>query len=135
MSFDLQSHPAAVAAIDRISADALTLDRFFEAYQRPGVPVIITGLLAEPDWNLEFLTAQLGNQSFSVRCYGRDRYSQDKRQWKDIGSGTKPRQMTFTEYAAALRSGEAAAKDLYLAKCPLRSTALGKRTSFHALRD
>ncbi|NEQ28626.1 MAG: hypothetical protein F6K28_58615 [Microcoleus sp. SIO2G3] len=43
--------------------------------------------------------------------------------------------MTFTEYAAALRSGEAAAKDLYLAKCPLRSTVLGKRTSFHALRD
>ncbi|NJL20537.1 MAG: cupin-like domain-containing protein [Leptolyngbyaceae cyanobacterium SM1_3_5] len=99
------------------------------------MPVIITGLLDEPAWDLNFLTAQLGDQSFSVRCYGRDRYRQDKRTWTDIGSGTKPRQMTFTEYAAALRSGEAADQDLYLAKCPLKTTVLGDRTSFRALRD
>ncbi|MBD2089145.1 cupin-like domain-containing protein [Microcoleus sp. FACHB-1515] len=135
MSFDLKLNPAGVAGIDRVSASSLTADRFFEAYQRPGIPVIITGLLDEPDWDLDFLTDQLGEQTFSVRCYGRDRYSQDKRQWTDIGSGTKPRQMTFTEYAQTLRSGEAAEKDMYLAKCPLKTTALGKRTSFRALRD
>ena len=135
MLFDLNWNPAAVTQIDRVSANSLTSAEFFETYQRPGVPVIITGLLAEPSWDLDFLEDQLGAQTFSVRCYGRDRYEQDKRQWTDIGSGTKPRQMIFTAYAAALRNGEAAKQDLYLAKCPLKTTVLGDRPSFRALRD
>jgi lysine-specific demethylase 8/hypoxia-inducible factor 1-alpha inhibitor (HIF hydroxylase) len=137
MIFGLETYTATVEikSIDRIPAATLTPKQFFEKYQRPGIPVIITDLLAESDWDLDFLLQHLSQQTFPVRCYGRDRYQQDKRQWTEIGSGTKPQPMTFAAYAAALRSSEAAKADMYLAKYPLKHTPLGDRASFAALHD
>lgn len=119
--------------IDRISAEAITPQGFFETYQKPGVPVIISGLLDTPDWNLDFLCSQLDQREFVVRCYGGDRYQQDKRQWTDIGSGVTLRNMTFNDYADSLRSREAHQQDMYLAKCPIKDTPLGSTPAFRAL--
>ncbi|MCU0570211.1 MAG: cupin-like domain-containing protein [Oculatellaceae cyanobacterium Prado106] len=97
---------------------------FFEGYQREGIPVVIAGLLGNMNWNLEYLSQTLKDVEFPVRFYGRERYEQDKREWKSIGSGVAVRTLTFCQYAELLRSGEAAAKDIYLARCALVNTPL-----------
>lgn len=111
--------------IRRIAQSALSVEQFAQNYQQPGVPVIITGFLKpEWRWNLDYLCQQLGDQEFVLRCYGRDRYQQDKRQWTTIGSGAPPQNKPFTEFANLLRQGVAYEQDIYLAKCPISNTPL-----------
>lgn len=97
-----------VGSIARVDISSLTPEIFFEEYQKPGIPVIITELLAnEPDWTLDFLCQNLGDRSVPIRYYGRDRDKQDKRSWKSIGSGIATQNIPFTEYAALLRDRKA----------------------------
>lgn len=56
-----------------------TAELFFEQYRKSGTPVVIRSLLdAEPEWNLSYLRAQLGDRVFPIRQYGWERYQQDK---------------------------------------------------------
>ncbi|MGB7417322.1 MAG: cupin-like domain-containing protein [Thermosynechococcaceae cyanobacterium] len=103
----------------------LSQDVFSQQYQRPGQPVILKGLIdQEVDWDLDYLCQQLGQQSFPIRRYGRQRYQQDKRQWSNIGSGADLEPILFKDYAESLRNGQAREQDMYLAKCPLSNTPL-----------
>ena len=112
--------------ISRVHASALTPQAFAEQYQCPGKPVVVDGLLAEDvDWTLDYLCEQLRDHPFLIRCYGQQRYQQDKRQWSNIGSGCDVIQLPFLDYAQRLRSREAHERDMYLAKCPIGQTALG----------
>jgi hypothetical protein len=107
--------------IQRVHLSSLTPQLFFQNYQKPGIPVVITGSLeGEPDWNLDYLSERLGEQEFPVRFYGQERYQQDKREWTSTGSGVEARTLKFTEYAAMVKSGEALQKDAYLARCSLQ---------------
>jgi lysine-specific demethylase 8/hypoxia-inducible factor 1-alpha inhibitor (HIF hydroxylase) len=118
-----------VKSIQHRDICSLTPGTFFAQYQKPGIPVVITSLLQENDWNLEYLCENLGNQDFLLRCYGQKRYKYDKRQWKNIGSGIETQRMAFTEYANLLRNHVAHEKDIYLAKCSLKNTAFYSRDS------
>lgn len=112
-------------SIRRVAASALTASVFFEQYQKPGTPVIVTGLLdTEPDWNLDYLREKLGTFALPIRRYGWKRYEQDKRQWKSIGSGTEAQRVPFTDYAEMLQSGKAREQDIYLVKRSLKNTPL-----------
>lgn len=112
-------------SIDRVHISSLTSSEFLKQYLHKGVPVILAGLLEiEPAWTLEFLCQQLGQQAFPVRQYSRDRYQQDKRSWTSSGSGVPATTMLFSQYADLIRSGEAAHRALYLARCSLQQTAL-----------
>jgi hypothetical protein len=112
-------------SIARVSASALTTSAFFEQYQKPGVPVIVTGLLdAEPDWSLDYLREKLGAFELPIRRYGWQRYEQDKRTWTSIGSGTEAQRVPFVDYAEMLQSGEAQEQDIYLVKRSLKNTPL-----------
>lgn len=111
-------------SIARESADTLTLDRFVQTYQTPGLPVVVTHLVHQWDWHLDYLNQQIGTQSFVLRYYGNERYQQDKRKWTSIGSGVAPKTKTFAEYAALLQNREAHAQDIYMAKCPIHNTPL-----------
>jgi hypothetical protein len=111
--------------VPRVNIQSLTPEIFLEKYQKTGTPVIITGLLEkECDWNLEYLCEKLGTHEFLFRHYGRDRYKQDKRQWKSIGSGVNMLRMPFTEYAQMLRNRKAHENDIYLGKGSIKNTAL-----------
>ena len=91
----------------------------------PGTPLVLNGLLPERyEWNREFLEKRIGNDTFLIRQFGRERYQQDKRQWDSIGSGVESTSMSFSEYAITVESGQAYAEDLYLAKVPVTRTAL-----------
>jgi hypothetical protein len=118
----------------RESAQSLTLDRFVRTYQTPGRPVIITDLLHQWDWNLDYLCQQLGMQSFVLRYYGNERYQQDKRQWTSIGSGVPPKTKPFLDYADLLRSREAHKNDIYMAKCPIHNTPLMQSEAMQTLQ-
>lgn len=119
------SKPALTAPVQRIDGSVLTQRDFFERYQKPGLPVIITGLLdTEPDWNLDYLCQQLGDRSLPVRHYGQERYQQDKRNWTTSGSGVPALTMPFSRYVELLRNGTAKQQDLYLARCSLNQTPL-----------
>lgn len=123
-------------AISRIHASALSPQTFAQQYQHLGKPVVVDGLLApDVDWNLEYLCEQLGQHSFLVRCYGQQRYQQDKRQWSNIGSGVDVIQLPFQNYAQLLRTREAHARDMYLAKCAISQTPLGKVNPLKELGD
>ncbi|NJN58767.1 MAG: cupin-like domain-containing protein [Leptolyngbyaceae cyanobacterium SL_5_9] len=114
-----------VRSIARVSASALTASEFFEQYQKPGIPVIVTGLLdTQPDWNLGYLREKLGTFALPIRRYGRERYKQDKRTWISIGSGTEAQRVPFIDYAEMLQSGEAREHDVYLVKRSLKDTPL-----------
>lgn len=116
-----------IRPVARLDAQHLTADYFFHQYQKPGEPVILTGLLQDfSTWTIDFLEQQLSDRTFPVRHYGQDRYQQDKRQWTTTGSGVKAIQLPFRQYLQQLRSGEAAAQDLYLARCALNNTPLAK---------
>lgn len=120
--------------IPRISIQTLTATDFFEHYLKSGQPVILTHLFAEaPDWNLEYLSQQLGTQTFLLRRYGRDRYQQDKRQWDSIGSGVTTEQRSFLDYAAMLHTREAHEQDVYLAKCSITQTPLQNTETIQSL--
>ncbi|MBE9181547.1 cupin-like domain-containing protein, partial [Oculatella sp. LEGE 06141] len=119
-------------AVPRVHRSQLTATTFFQRYQKPGIPVIITGLLDDmPIWNLSFLNQKLGELELPVRYYGRDRYQQDKRQWTSSGSGVEAHLMRFSHYAEMLRNGEAYQKDAYLARCSLSNTPLADASSLH----
>lgn len=116
--------------VSRFSLNALKETSLFESYKKQGNPVIITGLLeGETEWNLNYLSQQLGDLEFPLRYYGKDRYQQDKRHWQNIGSGVTGPPQPFTKYAAMLRSGEAKKNDIYMAKCALKNTPLNEERS------
>ncbi|SRR5579883_338322 len=98
--------------IKRVDISSLTPEIFVEQYQKTGTPVVITGLLEECDWNLDYLCDNLGDQKFLLRFYGHERYKQDKRKWKNIGSGIEAQALPFTEYAAMLRNHQAHENDV-----------------------
>lgn len=113
----------------------LPLPRFFEQYRKPGHPVVITGLLdTEPTWTLDWLRQALGPLELPIRCYGQERYQQDKRTWTEIGSGVDTQIMTFTDFADRLIRGDARQHDLYLAKCPIEQTQLRGRPVLEHIR-
>lgn len=110
--------------IQKVDFSSLKAETFPTKYQKLGIPVVITGLLGELDWNLPYLLDKLGDREFPVRFYGSERYQQDKRKWKSIGSGVTTKNLSFNEYATLLRNGKARERDIYLAKCSLKNTAL-----------
>lgn len=123
MTTQVSLAPVEALTVDRMPLSDLTTQ--FQRYQKPGIPVVITGLLKpEWDWNLAYLCEQLGDRTFLLRYYGKDRYRQDKRTWKTIGSGVQVHSKPFTEYADLLRSRVAHQQDIYLAKCSLQETPL-----------
>jgi len=119
--FDLQAFAKPVLRVD---AQNLTQRQFWQQYLAPGKPVVVTGLLDGLNWNLDFLLKNLGNLTFPVRHYGRDRYQRDKRTWETIGSGVPTHSINFARYVRMLRSGEAQEKDAYLGRCSLKGTLL-----------
>mgnify|MGYP000323787689 CR=1 FL=1 len=126
----LKSTPNTSNCIPRFPVKALTEKSFFESYKQQGIPVIITELLdGDTEWNLDYLCQQLGDLEFPLRHYGKDRYRQEKRHWKNIGSGVTGAAVPFREYAAMLRGGEARENDIYLAKCSLKNTPLNEERS------
>lgn len=110
--------------IKKVDFLSITPEIFQKKYQKPGIPVIITGLVKDADWNLDYLSKNLGDRKFFARFYGKDRYQQDKRQWKSVGSGVTTKSVSFNEYATWLRNGKAREQDIYLAKCSLQNTSL-----------
>ena len=125
--------PKKVAKID---GNTLNPEIFAKEYQKHGVPVVITGLLdSEPSWDLDYLCEKLGEKKFPVRFYGRERYQQDKRKWKNMGSGVESHTIAFSEYAQKLLSGEANDKDIYLGKCSLANTSLANNPGFKSLKS
>jgi len=121
-------------SIARIELSSLTPEIFVEKYQKTGTPVVITGLPAG-DWDIDYLREQLDSQEFLFRYYGRERYQQDKRNWKNIGSGVPLQIMPFTEYVKLLQSHEAHEKDIYLAKCSLKDTNLANNDSLSSIGE
>ena len=109
-------------SIQRVDITSLTPATFFEKYQKTGIAVVITGLIKECDWNIDYLSEKLGNQEFFLRCYGHERYKQDKRKWTNIGSGVETQSLPFTEYADMLRNHKAHENDIYLAKSSIKNT-------------
>ena len=102
-------------------------DLIHKQYLQQGKPILIKGLLKNSEsWSLEFLREQLSTQIFPMRQYGRERYQQDKRQWKDMGSGVSVISLTFETYANLINNGDAHKYDLYLARCSLKGTSLEK---------
>lgn len=124
-----------VQSIERVDCTSLTAEHFAQTYRKPGIPVILTGLIQpEWDWNLDYLCQQLGDRSFLLRYYGKERYQQDKRTWTNIGSGVPPQSKSFAEYAHLLRTHEAHEQDIYLAKCSIESTPLANTPAAAAIR-
>lgn len=122
-------------SIASVDIAELTPNIFIEKYQKTGTPVVITGLLAAIDWNLDYLCEKLGAQTFLFRNYGSLRYKQDKRNWRNIGSGVALQSMPFTEYAKLLRDRTAHAQDIYLGKCSLKDTTLTQTPALQTIGD
>lgn len=123
------------SCITRESVYSLSLDRFVQSYQTPGLPIVITDLVHQWDWNLDYLCQQIGTQSFVLRYYGNERYQQDKRQWTSIGSGVPPKTKPFIEYAKLLQSREAHRHDIYMAKCSIHNTPLIQTEAIQTLQN
>jgi hypothetical protein len=122
--------------IDRIPLHSLDPSAFKKQYQEPGRPVVFTGVLnGQAGWDLGFLEQRLDRQSFPVRWYGNARNGQDKRLWKDIGSGVDVRSTPFSEYAGLLRSRQAHLHDIYLAKASLQQSPLRREAPIPGLDD
>ncbi|MBW4623472.1 MAG: cupin-like domain-containing protein [Cyanosarcina radialis HA8281-LM2] len=124
-----------VNSIPRVDILSVTPETFSDRYQKNGNPVVITGLLEEGDWNLEYLCDRLGDREFILRFYGHERYKRDKRQWKSIGSGVESQGMPFVKYAELLRNRQAHEQDIYLAKCSLKDTSLTHANFFPKLGE
>lgn len=125
----------AAKTVEQINFSSLTLKKFVESYQKNGIPVVISGLLQECDWNLDYLCDKLGKQKFVARFYGHERYNQDKRKWANIGSGVEAKIMSFTDYANLLRNHEAQKNDIYLAKCSIKNTPLANIDSLNSVGE
>jgi lysine-specific demethylase 8/hypoxia-inducible factor 1-alpha inhibitor (HIF hydroxylase) len=122
--------------IPRVDISSLTPETFAQKYQKTGTPVVITGLLNdECDWNLDYLCEKFGNQTFVFRNNGTERYNQDKRKWKNIGSGVAPHKMPFTEYADMLRNHTAHEQNITLRTCPLKNTPLADTDSLQVIGE
>ena len=122
--------------VPRWQASDLSPQAFARQHQLPGLPAIVEGAIdRDVDWNLDYLSEQLQDCSFLIRCYGQQRYRQDKRLWSNIGSGADVVQMPFPDYARCIRSGEAHERDMYLAKCALGNTPLGGSELLDKLGD
>lgn len=120
----------------RVNISSLTSETFGEKYQKTGTPVVITGLLEkECDWNLDYLCEKLGNREFFVRHYGRDRYKQDKRYWKSIGSGIEVHSIPFNKYAEMLRNHQAKENNIFLGKGSLKNTPLADTHSLKIIGE
>jgi lysine-specific demethylase 8/hypoxia-inducible factor 1-alpha inhibitor (HIF hydroxylase) len=119
--------------VPRVLASVLTATDFFNQYRKTSTPIVITGLQLSHAWDLEFLCTQLGDRIFPVRRYGQERYSQDKRLWKDIGSSVESCSIPFIQYAQWLQDGTAQREDLYLGKCNLTSTPLAHATELQSV--
>ena len=122
-------------SIQYVEAASLTPQIFREGYQKPGIPVVIRGLIGDRDWTLDYLCEQLGDRPFLSRWYGSDRYQIDKRQWTTIGSGVQTKSLPFIEYAQLLRNNTAHQQDIYLAKCPLKNTPLNSPDFLLEIRE
>lgn len=120
-----------IAAIDIQSINP----EIFKQFQDRGKPIVIRGAIGELDWDLEYLTKQLGDRPFLLRFYGKDRYQLDKRQWENIGSGVTTKVLPFSEYAKLLKSHQAHEEDIYLAKCSLQDTPLVKTDYLEKIGD
>jgi lysine-specific demethylase 8/hypoxia-inducible factor 1-alpha inhibitor (HIF hydroxylase) len=107
-----------VNPIQRVDVASLTTDTFFELYEKAGMPVVITGLLKECDWNLDYLCEKLGNQEFSYGVTDRKGTSKTNVNGKNIGSGIETQIMPFTKYAELLRSHKAHEKRHLLSQMP-----------------
>ena len=125
-----------VDSISRVDISSLTLETFAECYQKTGTPVVITGLLEnEREWTLDYLCEKLGDREFVFRNYGRNRYNQDRRQWKTIGSGVALQTMSFKDYAELLRNRKAHESDIYMGKCSLKNTPLADTPSLNRIGE
>ncbi len=121
----------AVHEVPQINGLDFAPNLFVEQYQKPGFPVVITDLLdLKALWSIDQLCDNLGQLEFPVRHYGRERYTQDKRQWTSTGSGVAAQTMTFQQYVELLQNGKAYAEDLYLARCSLNNTPLAEAPLF-----
>lgn len=117
--------------IPRVDISSLTPEIFFEKYQKTGTPVLIGGLLGdECNWDLDFLCEKLGDRPYIFRNNGSERYNQDKRQWKNIGSGVASQTMTFAEYGELLRNREAHKNNIILRTYSLKNHPLAETPSF-----
>ncbi|NJL55070.1 cupin-like domain-containing protein [bacterium] len=112
--------------VNRVHYSSFLPNQFGKYYQNPGIPVIICGLLEDLNWDLTYLCQELGDRVFPIRQYGQARYQQDKRQWQDWGSSVETHSMKFSDYVDKLKTGEARANDLYLARCSLKGTAISE---------
>jgi len=128
------SSPGSV--IECIPVAALNPTDFHQRYRNPGIPIAIRGLITlSPEWDLNFLCQYLNDQVFPIRHYGRERYQQDKRTWSSSGSGVDAHCMTFADYTALIKSGEAYRQDLYLARCSLKETPLAVASNVKQAED
>lgn len=121
--------------VARVDVSYFTAKSFVEQYQKIGKPVIITGLLKDCDWNLDYLCQNLGEQEFLLRYYGHARYQYDKRQWKNIGSGVEGKKLPFSKYAELLRDRQAHKHDIYLAKCSIKNTSLDPDNTLNSVGE
>ncbi|MBW4656216.1 MAG: cupin-like domain-containing protein [Kaiparowitsia implicata GSE-PSE-MK54-09C] len=123
-----------LGAIAQVQATQLMPTQFYEQYQKPGIPVLISGLFeADTDWNLDYLCQQLGETEFPIQDHGSSHRARDKRTWTGTGSGVDTIVMPFRQYADLLRSREAHQRDLYMGKCALHQTPLGDTHAFEQL--
>jgi len=120
--------------VPKVDISDLAGNTFLQRYQKPGKPVLITGLLGKDvHWHLDDLINTIGDKQVFVRHYGQQRYQQTDQQWQSIGSGIDPIEMSFRKYAELIKNGQAKADDLYLAKSPLKGTSLGENPSLKHL--
>lgn len=119
-----------------VDISSLTPKKFYEQYQKIGIPVVITGLLAdEPEWNLDYLCKKFADQEFVFRIAGGEKDQHKKRNRKSIGSGVALQSMPFTKFAELLRTQKAHENDINLGKCSLQNTLLADTYSLQMIGE
>ena len=109
-----------VHEIDHLTVSELTSDHFEQVYRRPGKPLVISDFFdSDIDWNLDFLSLNLGDQQFAVRDYGEGHFDTPKNQWTKYCDHIK---LTIHEFIAHIRDGSAKQRNLYLAQNPIGGT-------------
>lgn len=108
-------------SIDHVTTAELTPEKFDRQYRLPGKPVVVTDFInPPPDWDLEFLEANLGRDQWLVREYGAGHFDQPRYQWTKYCDHLK---MTIDAFAGYLQDGSAKSRNLYLAQNPIGHTA------------
>ena len=108
--------------VDRVHLSDLTPRDFYHTYKRHGIAVVLQGFLdGVEDWDLPFLSSQIGKRPFTIRCYGEGHFDRPRREWKQY---CEHREMTFDVYADMLRTHEAHRTRAYLAQMPVGETPL-----------